>query len=205
MGTWIESHTDLRYHPKLVKLCGELKINRLEATGLLHWLWWWAIEYRESGDLIGLFDKDISQACGWEGNPTKLVKSLKKCGWITSDCRIHDWMHYVGRLVRDRERKRAIRLLGQVHGQSSDKSTDSPGKFRATVPYRTVPYRKDLKTGILSQKEEQIILNDIAKTNGVAQNSEFAQVRLNEIVTEISKIKDVKKPLAMARHKALNQ
>lgn len=191
---WIESHHTLRNHPKMFKLCKELKIERAEAIGHLHMLWWWALEHRENGDLIGLFPRDIAQASDWPGDGSKFLKALQKCGWVGKDMRIHDWMDYAGRLIRDRERKR----LGRVHGHSSDVSA-------STEPNRTVPNRKDIKPGVFNEKEEQIILQDIATKNHLDPNSEAAKVRLKEIVTEISKIKGVARPLAMARHKALNQ
>jgi hypothetical protein len=195
---WIESHHTLRNHPKIFMLCKELKIERAQAIGHLHMLWWWALEHRETGDLVGLFPRDVAHACDWDGDGQKLLKALQRCGWIGSDMRIHDWLHYAGRLLKDRERKRQ----GRVHGISTDK-----GEEGLRLPYRTVPDRtvKDQKTGFFSDKEKKTILKDIAKTRHISPESEAAVVRFDEIVGELAKLKDVKNPLAMARHKAINQ
>lgn len=125
---WIESHTTLRVHKKLKPLCDDLGITRAQAIGHLHMLWWWTIEYRETGDLNSLYETDIAAACDWRGDAKKIVKALKKHGWITENNFIKDWMDYAGFLLRDRARKR----LGRARGTSADESA-------LTVPYRTVP------------------------------------------------------------------
>lgn len=195
MGTWIESHTTLRANKKLKPLCDDLKINRAQAIGHLHMLWWWAIEHRETGDLNNLFDHDIAAAADWSKDAGKLVKALKKHGWITKTNTIKDWLDYAGRLIRDRERKR----LGRVRGQIKDDS-------ELTEPNRTVPDRTvNSKTGFLSTPEQQIVLQDIGKAMDIPPTSEAATVRLNEICVDIAKMKGVENVLAMARHKALKQ
>ena len=67
------------------------------------------------------------------------------------------------------------------------------------------PELKDEKDGFLSEEQKQIVLKDIAVTNHVGAGSEAAKLRLENIVAEISKVKDVKNALALARHKALRQ
>lgn len=107
---WIESHTTMRNHKKIKELCEILKINRAQAIGHLHMLWWWAIENRENGDLSGLFDKDIATACDWDGDPKVIIGALHKTGWLT-DYHINDWEDYSWRILemrkknRDRQRK----------------------------------------------------------------------------------------------------
>ncbi len=216
MGTWIESHTTLRTHKKLKMLCDELEINRREAIGLLHCLWWWTIENRENGDLSELFDRDIAIACDWDGDAKKLVKALHKCEWLI-DNKLKDWTHYVGRLLKDRERKRA--------GRNKDTSTDSPrtspetiqavqGQSKpvssATVPYRTVPNSTvpntkdkshDLKGKEIKKKsgwtdENMFFLTPLLlKKLGYNETSEAYPNRLKEL-WEISKDKNI--PVAYA-------
>jgi hypothetical protein len=50
-GLWIQSHQDVREHPKTRKLAARLRVNVPEAVGLLHLLWWWALSYASDGDL----------------------------------------------------------------------------------------------------------------------------------------------------------
>jgi len=88
---WIESHSTLRTHKKLKPLCELLGVSRAAAIGHLHMLWWWALDNRENGDLSGLFHKDIADACDWNGKPDKLIKALKKTGWLTKNMQINDW------------------------------------------------------------------------------------------------------------------
>lgn len=205
MSLWIASRTNLGGHKKLYALCKELKIDAPTAVGHLHYLWWWTILNRsEEGDLIGLFPKDIAQAAKYEKEPKRFLEALKKCGWIDRDMKIHDWQSHAGPLLKSRERKKR---WNNAHGTEKERSWNENGTFQeslnSTVPYSTV--QKELKTGLFSQKEEEIIKNDISEHRKIAPNSEAATQRLNEIVSEIAKIKDVKKPFAMARYKAQNQ
>lgn len=135
---WIESHHTLRNHPKIFKLCKELKINRPQALGHLHCLWWWTIENRENGDLIGLFDKDLAQACDWDGDPKKLVVALKNTGWLGTDMCVTDWHDYSWRLLRlrtsNRERQKRYRDI------TRDVRSYVPP---ATIPNLTIPNHKE--------------------------------------------------------------
>lgn len=197
---WIESHTTLRTHKKLKPLCDDLRINRAQAIGHLHMLWWWTIENRETGDLSSLYPQDIANAAEWRGEAPRLIKALKKHGWLTKDMKINDWMDYAGRLLKDR-------IRGRIRRKSTDASEDCTGAHprlpNQTEPNRTVPL--NTKTGLLSDEEQKIVLQDIATKRNVAPESESAQHRLKEICVEIGKIKGVKNALGMARHKALNQ
>jgi 5-methylcytosine-specific restriction endonuclease McrA len=103
---WIESHQTLREHPKTKRLCRLLSINRREAVGLLHFLWWWAYDYAPEGDLSSLPDEDIADAIDWVGDAGVLVSSLIQAGWLDADRRIHDWEDYAQKWM---ERRRANR------------------------------------------------------------------------------------------------
>ena len=170
-------------------------------------LWWWVIENRELGDLANLYDQDIATACEWRGDPVKLLKALKKHGWITKDMKINDWDEYAGRLLGNRERLRKWRkkqsndVSGNVSSALHETRKEHPTEPNHTLPYLT----KELKTGSLSLNEQHIVLKDIEKAKGIPAESEAAQVRLTEIVGEISKIKGVDSALKLARHKALKQ
>ena len=52
MSAWIESHQSLRDHPRKDQLAEELFVGRVPndvanyaAVGILHYLWWWALDY----------------------------------------------------------------------------------------------------------------------------------------------------------------
>jgi hypothetical protein len=119
--SWLESHQSLRDHPKKDRLA-ELLFNGsvqndvadLAAVGILHCLWWWALDYAQDGDLAKFSDRQIAKGCGWTGDATLLVASLIDAGFVEKKPRrIHDWMEYGGTLIakkaRDAARKRESR------------------------------------------------------------------------------------------------
>ena len=134
--SWIESHTTLRNHKKLIALCNTLQVNRAEAIGHLHMLWWWAIENREDGDLSGLFDRDIAVACDWGGDPEQMIKALHTSKWL-QNYRLVDWGDYSWRLLgmRKSNRERQKKYRNTLH------NTLVTG---ATIPNLTKHNTKDL-------------------------------------------------------------
>lgn len=136
---WIESHTELATHPKLVELCFCLGIKKHEAIGHLHLLWYFTLNYAwENGDLRRFTARTICEAAGWDKDPDTFINSLRSCGWLEKDSlQIHDWMSYAGKLVNDRlyNKKRRKTALNGV----------SLRKTSATVPYRNST-DKDIKT-----------------------------------------------------------
>lgn len=103
---WIESHQTLRDHPKTKKLARLLGLNRKEAIGTLHYLWWWALDYADDGDLSRFSIEDIEDGIDWEGESGALVRALVAAGFIDEAMTIHDWDDFAGKLVREREYNR---------------------------------------------------------------------------------------------------
>ena len=109
--TWIPSHQSLREHPKKDRLA-ELLFNGstpndvadYAAAGLLHYLWYWALDYAVDGDLSKFSDRQIAKGCRWQGDPPTLVQALTGAGFIDEDRQIHDWHEYAGKLLERRER-----------------------------------------------------------------------------------------------------
>ena len=111
--SWIFSHQELREHPKLKRFAYLLGVNRREAIGMLHCLWWWALDYAPDGDLSEYTALEIAEACDWPGeDPNALIDALVNCrvrgsaGFLERDGRslvIHDWEEYGGRLNDRRE------------------------------------------------------------------------------------------------------
>lgn len=202
MGTWIESHTTLRTHKKLKMLCEELEINRREAIGLLHCLWWWAIENRENGDLSGLFEKDIATACDWEGDSKKLVKALTKCEWLI-DYKIKNWLDYAGKLLRDRESKKRYRERMANEKRTDRERTENGHSSDAsvpTVPYRTVPDRtgpntRKVKSAFFSESEVKILENILIKDLGYSREGLGLGANIGELWLRSM---DREKPIAYA-------
>ena len=148
---WIESHQELARHPKAKKLARLLGVSLPAAIGHLHFLWWWAMDYAQDGDISKYDPYDIADASGWDDEPDTWYNALIEVGFIDPDKKIHDWFEYAGRLVerreQNKERKRRSRAKktssndghtgvtrdGSVTGESV---TGLPNQ---TKPYHTIP------------------------------------------------------------------
>lgn len=143
---WIESHQELREHPKTKRLCRLLALPRPMVVGYLHFLWWWAYDYAPEGDLSAFSDEDIADAVDWEGDPGAFVQALIQSGFIDDGRHIHDWEDFAQKWIErrraDRERKRAERRKPEPIQETSGgpaPEVDSPSGV--TGPYRTIPDR----------------------------------------------------------------
>lgn len=142
---WIESHQELRDHPKTIRLATRLGVHRMQAVGHLHALWWWCLAYADTGDLTEFEDAEIAVGAGWDDDPGDFVAALSASGWLDGDRSVHDWHEYAGKLVEkrraDAERKAAARRQEStpsprlVQRTSNGQSPDGAG----TQPNRTVP------------------------------------------------------------------
>jgi len=114
---WIESHQSLRKHPKLARLCNDLKITPFDAIGRLHIFWWWCIDYAPTGRLDKFDALQLADAAEWKDEPEKFVKALVNANFL--DCvdgvlSVHDWLDFCGELVKQRcrrlkEKRRTLR------------------------------------------------------------------------------------------------
>lgn len=148
---WIESHQEIREHPKTRRLARRLGITVPAAIGHLHLLWWWSVDYAEDGNLAKYMPEDIADAVMWDGDPQALWDALVELHWIDvkeDGPEVHDWDTYIGRLLekrrKDAERKRDSRdktppVQPPSAGHPSDASEDIHATAQVTVPYRTVP------------------------------------------------------------------
>jgi hypothetical protein len=125
---WLESHQELRNHPKTRRAARALGISLPQLIGHLHCLWWWCLDYAPDGDLAGYSDDDIAAAADWEGAADAFVAALLSCGAggragfleAGSDgYRIHDWADGGGKTIARRraatERQRAYRERHERH------------------------------------------------------------------------------------------
>lgn len=142
---WIESHQELREHPKTKRLCRLLALPRPMVVGYLHFLWWWAYDYAADGDLSAFTDEDIADALDWEGDPGALVSALIHSGFVTEDRRLHDWedfaQKWIERRQADRERKRARRQPSEVRETSTGCPVEIHSLSGVTGPDHTGPNR----------------------------------------------------------------
>lgn len=144
---WIESHQSLRNHPKVKKAARIAGVSECEMIGLLHYLWWWSMDYAPDGDLTKYTDADIEDAVDWKGERGLFVKSLVECSFnghsglidvgTKKNRKIHDWYEYAGKLIErraeDAERKRnARRKPSTGHPQDGDQTAYVPNQ--PTIP-----------------------------------------------------------------------
>jgi hypothetical protein len=116
---WIESHQSLRNHPKLTRLCNELKICRAQGIGHLHIFWWWCIDYASTGSLSKYTALQIADGADWDGDPEQFVEAMKAAGFLDElhgGLSVHDWLDFCGELVKQRcrrleQKRRGVRDL----------------------------------------------------------------------------------------------
>jgi hypothetical protein len=111
--TYIESHSDLISHPKVIRLKRIWGVSRPLVLGHLHMLWHWAAQYAQNGDLSKYTADDLADAADWEGDSEAFRRGLIDCGigidgkgFLETDeqgaLRIHDWFQSGGKLIVSR-------------------------------------------------------------------------------------------------------
>ncbi len=103
---YIESHLSLGRHPKLKRLARTLSISYPAAVGHLHYLWWWAFEFAEDGQLTQFSAQEISTEAGWEGDADLFRHALADAGFLDEDGSLHDWPDYTGHFFEQKEANR---------------------------------------------------------------------------------------------------
>ncbi len=124
---WIESHTVIFRHRKLVMLADLLKINRVLALGHIHLFWHSVLEQQEDGDLSKWTNKMISDVAQWRENPTVFVESLQKSGFLDGK-KVHDWLDYAGRYLNGKYRTSNKKKLASIYRKHKIKSVLSRTK-----------------------------------------------------------------------------
>jgi hypothetical protein len=92
---WIESHTVLIKHRKLVSLARDLRLKPVYCLGHLHAFWHAVLEQQEDGDLSAWSDEQIAEISSWQGDAVRYVQLLQLHGWLTGR-KVHDWLDYAG-------------------------------------------------------------------------------------------------------------
>lgn len=110
---WIESHTVLIRHRKLIEFAKDLVLMPVYAIGHLHALWYAALEQQEDGDLSGWSDQFIAESSCYVGDSELYVRSLQKHGWLDGKI-IHDWFDYAGRYLSFRYRTSNPKRLSDI-------------------------------------------------------------------------------------------
>jgi hypothetical protein len=124
---WIESHTVLLRHRKVIELAKELGLKPVYVVGHLHALWHAALEQQENGDLSSWSDELIAEVSGYDGGAPEYVALLQKHGWLDGKL-LHDWLDYAGnylaRKYHNAQRRKLIDIW-LIHGRRYGKSISS--------------------------------------------------------------------------------
>jgi len=138
---WIESHAELKDHPKLARLVKELRTPAVKAVGHLHFLWWWAARFADDGATASWDDVDIALGAGWTGDPAAFVSALKSSGFMDQDGRLHDWTAY----FKVKSRRDSARIRQANHREKQKGHSDKRKRNRdITVTSRPVTPLPDL-------------------------------------------------------------
>jgi DnaD/phage-associated family protein len=147
---WIESNQEIGRHPKTKKFARLLDISAVAAVGHLHYLWWWALDFAQDGN-IGKYDEfDIAEACLWEEDHQSFVDALIQAGFVDkteSGLLIHDWFDYAGRLIiqkdikkeKNKERVKRFRDKSEKSCNADVMHCNAPTVPNPTVPDPTLP------------------------------------------------------------------
>jgi uncharacterized phage protein (TIGR02220 family) len=136
-------------HPKSKRLARTLGINRAWALGILEALWHWAGKFAQIGDVGRHDDRDIAEACFWNGKPTILIEALVECGWLercpTHRLIIHDWSDHADGAVRKYVERNKLEFVSNVQtqsGQCLDSGQKSLPAFRPSPEPKPLPEPK---------------------------------------------------------------
>ncbi len=144
---WIESHQELRNHPKVFALAAMLNGDPAHIVGHLHCLWWWCMDYAVDGNVTKYSPTQIAYAAGWKADPEAFHEALMQCGWIDRENGgrwIHDWLDFCGEIVKKRierkaEKKQKTNDIKRQTAESVGKTAEFSAELPPTVPYLTVP------------------------------------------------------------------
>lgn len=176
---WIESHQHLEKNGKLLELANILGVNKYQAIGHLHALWWWAIDNAEDGNLKRFSNATVTQACGWteyikdEENLSRIngitnlakgeifVDALIQCGFLDrgpDGLVIHNWPVYTHRYfssvtkstkTKELTRKRVMDYRRRNAGVTQAKRAVT----QSTIPNLTIPNHTKPKERDKKKKE----------------------------------------------------
>ncbi len=143
--SWIESHQSLERHPKLLKFSALMGWSKNESIGILHRLWWWAIDYAEDGVLSKYQPAEIALALDViDGD--KFVSTLVECSFLDRKkdilC-IHDWWDFAGKFLTIRYKhkpekyKKIMNFYIKIKNTPKGCSKNTPNNTKQTI--QTVP------------------------------------------------------------------
>lgn len=105
-------------HPKTHVLAAALDVELWGAVGILECLWHFTARYAPRGDIGRWPDSRIAAFVGWEGDPTLLVSTLTRSGWLDAhpDFRIvvHDWHDHADETTKKYLKRNRLGFLSRI-------------------------------------------------------------------------------------------
>src|SRR5574343_822243 len=142
---WIEDHTNLHRHPKIIKTQRVFGWDNDQAVGKLMKFWHWCLEFADSGVLDAYDAEDIATVFGVTLDAPTFVQKMVAIGWLDDDpvIPVHDWLDYAGKYLHAKyhtsnpEKLKDIYAAHErIYGKNNDKtkverrSHDSPKKVQ---------------------------------------------------------------------------
>ena len=205
---WIKSDEALASHPKLTLIASDLGINKVEALGYLHLMWYWVLKFCDDGNItkyIDIFQTEI----GWKGDSDLFVNTLVNRGFIdkssTNKYTIHDWLDYSGKYF---EKKEANRLRVQKHRENKANSSVTEDYIDVTEPLqehygnaleenRVEENRIEENTiGLATQDDtssnKDMIFETLAQVCGIDWRGAMTQDERGRLNKAVKQLKDIK-------------
>jgi hypothetical protein len=147
MGTmpWIESHTDLENHPKMLLLKSRMRWSKNETVGFLHRFWWTVLKYAPNGVISALPLEVVSETLDMKLDDLKHaievmqmqdVELIETRGGLQV---VHDWTDFTRIYLRDslyknaRHKWEAIKRIYETDKPCHDKELESSADRPQTV------------------------------------------------------------------------
>lgn len=168
---WIESHTVLLRHRKVLQLADDLGVSPVCAIGHLHALWHAVLEQQEDGDLSEWPDTMIAQAAAYTGDSVRFVACLQARKWLDGKM-VHDWLEYAGRYLAVKYRTANPLKLQKIHSKykSVSRSVSSRSKVRSKSD--NLPNQPDLTKPDLTKPTEPTVPPATASPRGIGKSVE---------------------------------
>lgn len=116
---WIESHTSLEKHSKVIRLRAAMRWSKNETIGFLHRFWWTVLETTPSGDVTALSSPEVmgetldmtAETAG------RAFAAMLEIGWLRktgSRVLVHDWLDYASRYLNESKFKRDPKKMAEI-------------------------------------------------------------------------------------------
>jgi hypothetical protein len=139
---WIESHTSLDKHHKVVRLRVAMRWSKNETIGFLQRFWWTVLEVSPSGDITALSSPEVlsemldmqvdvmAKALGFMIHEDPKLAFLE---WKGGRLLVHDWLDYAGLYLSTSFYKRRPEKMAEIralHGLPPDCPRTDQGQAR---------------------------------------------------------------------------